>query len=492
MDIRSGTQEAGQEAAGAPAAGDGGSAAASAVPAQESAGRAAAPRTPRPEAPRPETARPAAPGPWQRLHHGAWVVLQFVAAATRRFLSDNGLQVAAALTYTSLLSLVPVLALSLAIIAIFPAFEPLRNELREMFTANFLPGSVAAIDEYLQTFTRNAGQLTAAGLIGLVVTSVLLFLTIEDAFNRIWRVRQNRSLVVRLMAFWTLMSLGPILFGFSVSISAEVASAFDSVSGMTRGLQQLAASGPPVLAFLGFFALYWMLPNYPVRWQHAAAGAALAAVLFEVLKLGFGIYIQAYPTYQMIYGALSMIPILLIWTYLAWCVAIAGAVVAALLPNFLALRGVPEEEARIRRRLEIGVLLLDELRLCARTGQPLRLRPLMRRARVAPETLDEAISQMAAARIVMRKGRQQLVLCRDLRHLTLYDLVAALQLLPGLAWDQMPAAGGPPWARELQARMQAARDGAREALSVDLDTFLSQNRAEETAAAAHRAGLLFP
>lgn len=435
----------------------------------------------------------ARPSLWQRLRRGGWVTGQFAVAAVRRFLRDDGLQVAASLTYTSLLSLVPLLALTLAIVAIFPAFAPLRGDLRELFTDNFLPGSVAAIDQYLQTFTRNAGQLTAAGLIGLVITSILLFVTIEDAFNRIWRVRQNRSLVVRLMAFWTLMSLGPMLFGFSVSISASVADTFDDVSGMSGGLQRLAVLGPPLLAFLGFLALYWMLPNYPVRWRHAATGAALAAILFEALKLGFGIYIQAYPTYQMIYGALSMIPILLIWTYLAWCVAIAGAVVAALLPNFTALQGVPEEEARIRRKLEIGVLLLEELRLCARSGMPLKLAPLVRRAALVPENLDEVVAQLVAARIVLRKGRQQLVLCRDLRHLRLYDLVAALHLLPGLAWQEIPAVGGPAWGRELQARMLAAREGAQSALSVDLDSFLAQYWREETTDGSRR-GLrkLFP
>ncbi|MFC3231547.1 YihY family inner membrane protein [Marinibaculum pumilum] len=406
---------------------------------------------------------------------------QLVVAVVRRFLGDNGPQVAASLTYTSLLSLVPVLALSLAIIAVFPSFSSLRGELRELFTDNFLPGSVAAIDQYLDTFTRNAGQLTAAGLIGLVVTSVLLFVTIENAFNRIWRVSHNRSFVVRLMAFWTLMSLGPLVFGFSVSISATLS---DAVSGMRGTFQSLAAFGPPLLAFCGFMGLYWMLPNYPVRWKHAAAGALVAALLFEVLKRGFAVYVQSFPTYQMIYGALSMVPILLIWTYLAWCVAIIGAVVTAVLPNFQMMSGMPEEEARDRRQLEIALLLLEELRRCAQQGVPLKLPPLVRRAGIASDTLDLVIARLVAARIVLRKGRLELVLCRDLRQLRLFDLLTALRLLPGLAWRELPqpvrgdrAAGGRasrPWAGELQSRMLTARGAAQDALAVDLDSFLAQ------------------
>ncbi|MEQ8349488.1 MAG: YihY family inner membrane protein [Sneathiellaceae bacterium] len=413
----------------------------------------------------------------------------FVTAVVRRFLRDNGPQVAASLTYTSLLSMVPVLALSLAIVAVFPPFAGLRGELSELFTKNFLPGSVVAIEQYLETFTRNAGQLTAAGLIGLVVTAILMFVTIENAFNRIWRVPTNRSFVVRLMAFWTLMSLGPLIFGFSISISTSVSAA---VGSMGATLQSLAAIGPPLLTFFGFLCLYWMLPNYPVRWQHAAAGAVTATLLFEGLRLGFGSYIQSFPTYQLIYGALSMIPILLVWTYLAWCVAIVGAVVAAVLPNFVVAAGVPEEEFQDRRRLEVGMLLLDELRRCSQTGMPLRLAPMVRSAGLAPDMLDDVITRLVAARIVLRKGRQELVLCRDLRQLRLYDLVAALRLLPGLAWRELPHPGGRPgrrarpWATDLQSRMLTARGAAQDALSIDLDTFLAQYSAEATAAAPRR------
>lgn len=442
--------------------------------------------------------RPVPPAPAPAAGYRFWqhplllTARHFVAAVVHRFLNDNGPQVAASLTYTSLLSVVPVLALSLAIIAVFPPFAGLRGELSELFTQNFLPGSVVAIEQYLETFTRNAGQLTAAGLVGLVVTAILMFVTIENAFNRIWRVPLNRSFVVRLMAFWTLMSLGPLVFGFSVSISTSVSAAVGSMGGTLQGL---AAIGPPVLEFFGFLGLYWMLPNYPVRWRHAAAGAAVAALLFEILKSGFGTYIQSFPTYQLIYGALSMIPILLVWTYLAWCVAIVGAVVAAVLPNFVMLAGMPEEEFQDRRRLEVGMLLLDELRRCSQIGMPLQLAPLVRSAGLAPDMLDDVVTRLVAARIVLRKGRQELVLCRDLRQLRLYDLVSALRLLPGLAWRELPQAGGRTgrrtrsWAGDLQGRMLTARGAAQDALAIDLDAFLAQYSADATTTAAPRRGI---
>lgn len=409
----------------------------------------------------------------------------FLYGVVRRFLKDNGPQIAASLTYTSLLSVVPMLALSLAIITIFPAFDALRDELRDMFTRNFLPESVAALDEYLDTFTANAGQLTVAGLIGLVVTSILLFVTIEDAFNRIWRVQRDRSVVVRLMAFWTLMSLGPLLLGFGVSLSATVVDAVDTAGGIRlEELRLLSSTATILLTFLGFTALYWMLPNYPVRWQHAAIGAVAATILFELLKLGFGYYVQAMPTFRVIYGALSIIPILLIWTYLAWCVAVLGALVAALLPSFGTFANRPEEEENSHRKLEVAILLLEALRDCARTGAELRLPRLVRRAGLAQEILDEVVERLESARIVLRRGRHGLVLTRDLRHLRLYDLVAALHLLPGLTWREIPrtgkwagrSVGGSEWAEDLQARMLAARREAQAALAIDLDRFLAGSR----------------
>jgi len=421
--------------------------------------------------------------PLEALAERIWLLLRptwmFLRAMVRRFLFDDGPQIAASLTYTSLLSVVPLLALSLAIITIIPAFDALRGELREMFMRNFLPDSVAAIDQYLDTFTRNAGQLTAAGLVGLVVTSVLLFITIEDAFNRIWRVKHNRSVVVRLMAFWTLMSLGPLLFGASVSVSGSVADAVDSAGGLgLEEFRRLTVLGPVLLTFLGFSGLYWMLPNYPVRWQHALIGGAVATGLFEILKMGFGFYVQSMPSFQIIYGALSIIPILLIWTYLAWCVAVIGALVAALLPNFGMFSSMPDEEERSHRRLEVAILVLDELRRCAHTGAVLKLPRLVRRAGLAQEILDEVVGRLEASHIVLRRGRQGLVLSRDLRHLRLYDLAAALHLLPGLTWREMPRAGRSGWATDLQARMLAARRGAQEALAIDLDAFLTQERQE--------------
>ena len=241
--------------------------------------------------------------------------LQFLA---RRFIADDCLTTASALTYTSLLAIVPLMTIFFAIFQAFPAYQTIVGEAQRLLINNLVPEVGEALLANLNQFTANAGQLTGFGVVGLAVTSVMLFNTIEGSFSAIWKIREARPLVIRLLAFWALLTVTPLLFGAALSLSSAIFARLRlqemaHMPGLGLGLLL-----PGVIELIGFTLIYLMIPNREVRWQDALTGGAVAAVLLEISKAGFGWYVAAFPTYQTIYGALSVIPIFLVWLYIAW------------------------------------------------------------------------------------------------------------------------------------------------------------------------------
>ena len=251
----------------------------------------------------------------------------------RRFRGDDALLMAAALSYTSLLSLVPLLAVGLAILAAFPAFEGARIQLQVTLVQNLAPEVGQQVRQVIAGFIGNAGNLTAIGILGLVVTAVLLLVAIEDALNRVFRVTKPRTAMSRLMVYWTVVTLGPILLGASLSITDWL---FDSTAADTLPI----LSG--VLSLLGtlfrfamlvslFTLLFTAVPHRIVPAREALAGGAVAGIAVALLRFGFHLYVDDLKAYQSVYGALAALPILLFWMYLVWAAVLAGAELTACL-----------------------------------------------------------------------------------------------------------------------------------------------------------------
>ncbi len=258
----------------------------------------------------------------------SWV---FALRLYQRFSNDDALVKAAALSYTSLLSLVPLLAIGLAILAAFPAFESARAQLQRSLVGNLVPEVGKQVREMIDGFVSNAGNLTAVGIIGLVVTAVLLLYSIEDAMNRVFRVTKSRTHMSRLLVYWTVLTLGPVLLASSLSISGWLFSPL-SDNELLSGLVAIASSLFRFAMLVALFTLlYAAMPARHVPLRQAAAGGAAAAVGVAVLRFGFHIYVVDMHAYQSIYGALAAIPIMLFWMYLAWAVILGGAELSAVL-----------------------------------------------------------------------------------------------------------------------------------------------------------------
>jgi membrane protein len=263
-------------------------------------------------------------------------LVAFAVALPRRLFEDRLTQAAGSLTYTSLLSIVPLVTVALAVSTAFPVFDRLVGGLLDYAIENYLPDApgLDQLADQVSEFTARAAQLTAIGLFILGVTAVMLMLTIDDALNRIFRVKKKRPLLQRLFMYWAVLTLGPMLIGGSISMTtALVASSLGSLD--LDWLAELVLRLLPVLlTWAALTSLYILVPNRPVYFPHAVAGGFLAGSVFELAKRGFAIYVSHVPTYTLVYGAFSTLLIFLVWLYLSWLIVLAGATFTAMLSDY--------------------------------------------------------------------------------------------------------------------------------------------------------------
>ncbi|MDR5771277.1 MULTISPECIES: YihY family inner membrane protein [unclassified Caballeronia] len=255
----------------------------------------------------------------------------------RRLGEDRVAQVAGSLTFTSVLSVVPLATVAFALFTAFPIFGSFQSSLQDFLAAHLMPTQInTQIFNYLNQFAAKAKGLTTVGLIILFVTSVMTMMTIESALNVIWRVKKARPFAQRVMVYWAIITLGPILFGCSLSISSYVFAhsiAFAGSHNLMPPIVEWALTGVSLpLTVFAFTIIYVFMPNCKVEWRDAVIGGLIAAVAFELGKRGFGYYVRRIPTYTAVYGAFAALPVFLLWVYLCWMIALVGAMVTSALP----------------------------------------------------------------------------------------------------------------------------------------------------------------
>ncbi|OEF29433.1 virulence factor BrkB family protein [Vibrio rumoiensis] len=230
------------------------------------------------------------------------------------------------MAYITLLSLVPLLTVVVTALSKFPVFEGISHQIQEFVFEHFMPAAGDAVKEALNTFIANTSSMSAVGGGFVFITAMLLISTIDKNLNFIWRVKHKRRMVYSFSMYWMVLTLGPIFIGSSLALSSYITSeqivSKEVVSGIYRIL-------PVLFSILAFIGLYMLVPNIKVKVHHAIIGAIVSGILFELSKKGFAMYITAFPSYQLIYGALAAIPILFVWIYLCWFIVLVGAEVTA-------------------------------------------------------------------------------------------------------------------------------------------------------------------
>jgi membrane protein len=264
-------------------------------------------------------------------------VVAFVFACVRfvrrvlEHLSGVGLfRSAASLAFTTLLGLVPLFTVAFAYVARFPLFERTQDALESFLLRFFLPGSGAAVHDYLTEFVAKTADLKGVGILFVVLTAFLLVWQVESEINAIYDVRASRSLARRTFIILVGITAGPASIGAAVYFMTwliDESSAVIPIESRVLAffLQPVALAVETAV----FTFMYGFVPAQRVRFRIALIGGILAAVVFEIAKWGFRFYIVHFPTYKEIYGTLAILPLFLLWIYLAWIIILAGAAVTA-------------------------------------------------------------------------------------------------------------------------------------------------------------------
>jgi membrane protein len=372
----------------------------------------------------------------------------------QQFRFDRSFESAGALSFTSLLALVPLMAVMFGVVSAFPVFDQWANDIESYIFENFVPAAGDQIQTYLQEFVGRTAGLTGAGTIFLIVTSILLMATIEKSFNRIWRVTTSRRLVSRLVTYWAVLTLGPMLMGASLALTSYLAALPLLAPEAVRGAVQafILNTTPFFVAMIGFALVFLVVPNRRVRVRHALAGALVSALLFEAAKRGFVFYITQFPTYERLYGALATVPIFLVWIYVSWVVVLLGASLAAALTTFNYQQS--DRQFEPRHELLLALRLLGHFWQAQRRGEALSVKQLSEREPSASETqINRLLELLHRARFVHPDDDGDWLLSADLDELSLEALYRAGPfILPVGEVDELPIDSH--WDRALIERLR--------------------------------------
>lgn len=327
--------------------------------------------------------------------------LDFIRHVFARFTRHNCTGIAASLTFTTLLSLVPVVVMTLSIIAAFPAFSELSTKIKIFLLTTMVPEMAGrVIAAYMEQFAHNAGRLTAIGTLFLAVTALSLMLTIDRALNSIWRIAHLRPLSHRLLIYWATLTIGPILMGASLSLTSWMAGAStgltEEIPGVSMVLVPLATL---ILTSLALSIPYLIIPNRPVPWRHALVGGTAAAIGFEALEHGFAFYIANFPTYQTVYGTFASVPIFLLWIYLSWLVVLLGAVITASLSTWH-FGQTPRNPGEHGQEFLQALTLLEILHHAFRNGRTETWRTLQQQSGLDFEDMEEILDRLGQAGLI--------------------------------------------------------------------------------------------
>ena len=334
-----------------------------------------------------------------------WVldVAGFLAFVFRRWTEDRCLTIAGSLTFTTVLSLVPLFTVVAALLSVTPFLNEGMAQIKLFLGANLVPEIAdKIINVYMVQFAQNAGRLTTLSLGALFVTTLSMLYTVDEALNAIWRVRRARSLWLSATAYVVVVVVGPLFIGIGMSVTSYLVTLSMTVSELSPHAESLVLRAVPVtLAAAAFFVLYRVIPNRHVSVRHAALGGVFAAVLFETMKALFEAYVRLVPTYNLVYGALAAIPILLLFIYFSWLVVLLGAELTACAPYWhrRLWRRAATPNVRFREALQIGRHLAE-----AKDG-PQTLTQMRRQIAIPSDELEDTLAQLEDLQIVRRVGK---------------------------------------------------------------------------------------
>ncbi|UXH76286.1 YihY family inner membrane protein [Roseateles amylovorans] len=346
-----------------------------------------------------------------------WPWLRTFRTFVERFREERLGLTAGSLTFTTLISLVPLLTVALALFTAFPMFSAFQGALEKYFLKSLVPDNIARpVLASLTQFAAKANRLGAVGLVVLAVTALSLMLTIDRTLNQIWRVRRPRPIAQRVLVYWAALTLGPLLLGGSLTLTSYlITTGRDLVDNLPRGLIVLLSSVDLLVLWAAVAALFHYVPNTDVRWRHAFLGAGFVAIAFHLAKSALAWYVKQVPTFSTLYGAFAAVPIFLIWIYVGWSIVLLGAILAANAPALAG--GVSVRRNTPSMQLELALDVLRELVRARAEGESgLTMLSLSQRLCVDSLQMEPVIDQLQELDWIGRleeDGAQRLVLLCD-------------------------------------------------------------------------------
>ena len=377
---------------------------------------------------------------------------------------------AAALTFTTLLSIVPMFTVLYAILALVPSLRESGVQLENWLFQHFIPTSGEEIQVYLQEFSLQASKLTKFGLLFLFVTAIMMMKRIEKSLNAIWQVPEPRKGVIGFMRYWSVLSLGPILVGLGLGMTSYLASLStlnDAV--VLLGVQKMGLSLLPfLLSWLAFAMVYIIVPNCEVPLKSGLKGGFLAAVVFELAKRGFTLFVANFGSYKAVYGAFAALPLFLIWLYLSWVIVLMGAVLTHGITVY--------RHSEKRTDPLIGVLsVLYLFWTQQQQGKSVSDQAVLKAfPHLSPDQWQAAREKLRAAALIERNDQGSYLLSRRLEQVSLLSLLN----ICGFYYDYQPSlrelkSDQPDWQQALTARLSAVIATNQTELSLSLAALFS-------------------
>jgi membrane protein len=328
----------------------------------------------------------------------SWRFLRYV---TVRLEEDRCTQMAASLTFTTLLSVVPLITIALTLFSAFPVFNDYSSHIRSFVLSNMAPETGGRIiSHYMEQFAESASRLTAVGIVFLAVTAMMLMLTIDNAFNMIWRVSRPRSLLQRVLVYWAVLTLAPLLVGGSLSLTSWL------IGFSAEYAQQVPAINMDVLKFIpvllttaAFTLLFRVVPNRYVPIRHAVIGGLIAAAAFESMNRAFAFYIAHFTAYKLVYGAFASVPIFLLWVYFSWITVLFGAIITASLSHWRSTHSLRQDQAA---KLYYAVATLRLMHKGLGKGEIQTLPSLSRQLHIGYDDVERILEKLVKAKIVAK------------------------------------------------------------------------------------------
>ena len=402
---------------------------------------------------------------------------QFITAVLRRFAENRCSDNAAALTYTTLFAVVPVMTVTYSMLSAIPSMQGVSDTIQNFIFSNFVPSTGEVIQSYLQNFSQQARKLTVVGVGFLVVTSFMMLKTIDKSLNQIWQVDRVRRGVNGFLLYWAILSLGPLFLGggfllTSYLASIKLVSDTTAMFGAERWLLKLM---PLLLSTLIFTLLYSAVPSRKVPVRHALAGAVFAAALVELAKNGFALFITLSPSYQLIYGAFAAVPLFLLWIYITWQIVLFGAVIV----RSIGLFGVDDSGTQLPPLVSL-LMILKEFQRNFVQGRGLTFLSLQQRKisgfKLSLEDWEQHTRRLSDLNIISKNEAGENVLQQDLRHTSLSGLCDQLPwpLPTEKQLNQLADTSQVVWLGNLVGKLRSVDKNRHDTLNHSLDEILAE------------------